>query len=139
MLWNEFQDTAERLARGAAEGDWRSAISRTYYAVFPFFRKFFLTHGVNQAGQSHFNLYTGLANCGYASIETLGDQLDMLRRDRVEANYDLARPIDKAFALVAAQRGRALIADFQELLGTAPAPQIVAGAKRYLKSMGHIR
>jgi uncharacterized protein (UPF0332 family) len=42
MLWNDFQDTAERLARGATEADWRSAISRTYYAAFHFFRKFFL-------------------------------------------------------------------------------------------------
>jgi uncharacterized protein (UPF0332 family) len=54
MLWSAFQDTADRLARGAEEGDWRSAISRTYYAVFHFFREFFLTHGVDvgRGGQS---------------------------------------------------------------------------------------
>ncbi|HBI45027.1 MAG TPA: hypothetical protein DDY78_19545 [Planctomycetales bacterium] len=141
MLWNEFQDTAERLTRGTAEGDWRSAISRTYYAVFHFFRKFFLTHGVDvgQGGQSHFNLYAGLANCGYASIENLGGQLDMLRRNRIAADYNLSSPIDKAFALAAVQRSRALVAVFQALLGTVPASQIAAGAKRYLKSIGHIR
>jgi hypothetical protein len=140
MVWNEFQDTAERLARGAAEGDWRSATSRTYYAAFHFFRKFYHAHGVNvgQGGQSHFNLHAGLANCGYPPIENLGGQLDTLRRDRVEADYDLRHAIDQAFALDAVQRSRTLVADFQALLVTVPANQIVAGAKRYLKSIGHI-
>jgi uncharacterized protein (UPF0332 family) len=140
MLWNDFQDTAERLAHGTTEGDWRSAVSRTYYAVFHFFRKFFLTHSVNvgQGGQSHFNLYTGLANCGYASVENLGRQLDLLRSDRAKADYNLSHPIDQAFALKAVQRGRTLVADFQALHGTVPASQIAAGAKRYLKSIGHI-
>jgi uncharacterized protein (UPF0332 family) len=141
MLWNGFQDTAERLAGGTTEGDWRSAVSRTYYAVFHYFRKFFLAHGVNvgQGGQSHFDLYTGLANCGYAPVENLGRQLDLLRSDRVKADYNLGFRIDDAYAQDAVQRSRALIADFQALLGTIPAPQIAAGAKRYLKSIGHIR
>jgi uncharacterized protein (UPF0332 family) len=140
MLWNDFQDTADRLAQGPTEGDWRSAVSRTYYAVFHYFRSFFLTYGVNvgQGGQSHFNLYTGLANCGHTSAETLGRQLDLLRSDRVKADYNLSPLIDQAFAFKAVQRGRALVTDFQALLATVPAAQIAAGAKRYLKSIGHI-
>lgn len=27
MLWSEFLDSDERLAAGATEGDWRSAVS----------------------------------------------------------------------------------------------------------------
>ena len=59
MHWGEFQDSAGRLAHGATEGDWRSAISRSYYGVFHFFRDFLLVHGldVGRGGQSHFNLY----------------------------------------------------------------------------------
>jgi hypothetical protein len=70
MRWNEFLDTANRLARGATEGDWRSAVSRGYYSVFHFFRDLLLANGVNigQGGTSHFNLYSGLANCGDASV-----------------------------------------------------------------------
>jgi hypothetical protein len=30
MKWREFRDTADRLAQGLTEGDWRSAISRSY-------------------------------------------------------------------------------------------------------------
>ena len=141
MRWGEFQNTAERLARGSTEGDWRSAISRTYYAAFHFFREFFLVHGVDvgQGGQSHFNLHSGLSNCGLGSAQAFGPKLNQLRKKRTEADYDLRRRIDQAFALDAVQRSRALVADFQALLGTVPGPQIVAGAKRYLKSIGHIR
>lgn len=140
MLWNEFQDTAERLAHDATEGDWRSAVSRAYYAVFHFFRKFFLTHGVNvgQGGQSHFNLYTGLANCGYTSVEKLGEQLDLLRSDRVDADYNLRGSVKQALALRAVQRSRDLVADFQALLATVPAANITAGARRHLKSIGRV-
>jgi hypothetical protein len=65
MQWTEFQDTAERLAMGTTEGDWRSAMSRGYYAAFHFFREFLLAHGldVGGGGQSHFNVYSGLLNC----------------------------------------------------------------------------
>lgn len=43
MQASEFQDTAERLSQGTTEGDWRSAISRAYYAVFHHFLDFFLS------------------------------------------------------------------------------------------------
>jgi hypothetical protein len=73
MQWTEFQDTAERLSRGATEGDWRSAISRSYYAVFHFFREFLLSHhlDIGRGGQSHFNLYTGLQNCGLPAVAAI--------------------------------------------------------------------
>jgi hypothetical protein len=69
----------------------------------------------------------------------LGEQLDLLRTDRATADYNLSYSTDQAIALNAVQRSRTLVADFQALLTTIPASQIAAGAKRYLKSIGHIR
>jgi len=37
MLSDDFLDTARRLAAGTTQGDWRSAISRAYYACFHYF------------------------------------------------------------------------------------------------------
>ena len=34
MNWREFLTLAARLAAGAAEEDWRSAVSRAYYSAF---------------------------------------------------------------------------------------------------------
>ena len=108
MLWSDFQDTADRLARGAVEGDWRSAISRTYYAVFHYFREYFLSHGfdVGRGGQSHFNLYSGLSNCGLTPVAVLGRRVDQLRTDRTKADYNLGTRIDQAYALDAVRRPR---------------------------------
>jgi hypothetical protein len=88
MQWGEFQDTAGRLARGATEGDWRSAISRAYYAVFHCFHKFLLSNGldVGRGSQSHFNLYSGLLNCGFPGVAAVASRIDSLRAHRVWAD-----------------------------------------------------
>src|SRR5437868_13485604 len=94
MQGQEFLLTAENLSNGTRESDWRSAVSRAYYAVFHHFREFFLLHGLNlgRSGQAHFSLYTGLLNCGIPAVQALGARVDKLRADRVEADYDLRKP-----------------------------------------------
>ena len=66
MQAKDFQDTAERLVQEVTEADWRSGMSRGYYAVFHHFQEFFLTHGLNlgRAAVVHSNLYLGLLNLG---------------------------------------------------------------------------
>src|SRR5438876_55592 len=115
MQWGEFQDTAERLAHAATEGDWRSAISRGYYAVFHFFREFLAANGldVGRGGQSHFNLYSGLLNCGFPQVAAIASRIDGLRVHRVWADYDLVRPISNRAAQSSIRESRSLIADFQ--------------------------
>ena len=68
MRPEEFLDAADRLTRGTTEGDWRSAVSRAYYGVFHRLRDALLAQGldVGRGGAAHFNLYSGLHNCGVA-------------------------------------------------------------------------
>jgi hypothetical protein len=91
MRWSDFQDTAKRLAQGPTEGDWRSALSRGYYAFFHYFREFLLSLGVDvgRAGQSHFNLYSGLLHCGFTAVAPIARRIDDLRANRGWADYDL--------------------------------------------------
>ena len=140
MRWNEFLDTANRLVRGATEGDWRSAVSRGYYSVFHFFRDLLTAHGVNigQGGTSHFNLYSGLANCGDASVANIAARIDDLRKARTRADYDINRRFPQAQGLSLVQEATRLIQDFQVVLSSVPPAQIAAGAKRHLQSIGHI-
>jgi uncharacterized protein (UPF0332 family) len=140
MQWSDFQDTAERLARGATEGDWRSAMSRCYYAVFHFFRSFLLSHGldVGRGGQSHFNLYSGLLNCGFSSVAAVAARIDRLRKNRVDADYNLSWKIIQADSLSLVPEGRALVTDFQSILSTLSPAMIVDGAKRHLQSIGRL-
>jgi uncharacterized protein (UPF0332 family) len=141
MHWNEFLDTADRLSRGATEGDWRSALSRAYYAVFHYFREFLLAQGldVGRAAPSHFNLYSGLLHCGFVTVARIASRLDDLRAERGAADYDLRRPVHQALATKGVQDARDLITDFQNLLTSVSPVQIADGARRHLQATGRIR
>ncbi len=140
MRGSEFQTTAEKLANGNSEGDWRSAISRAYYAVFHHFREWLLGHGldVGKGGQSHFNLYTGLMNCGIATIKPLASRVDELRFNRVSADYELMRQVRQSDASKWVREGKAIVVDFQAILGVVPAAQIVQGARQHLQAIGRL-
>jgi uncharacterized protein (UPF0332 family) len=140
MQWSGFQHTAERLSLGATEGDWRSAISRGYYAVFHYFRAFLLAQGldVGRGGQSHFNLYSGLLNCGYPAVAAIASRIDRLRELRVYADYDLGRQFQQLNATGAVQEMQAAITDFQTILTTLSPRLIADGARRYLQAIGHL-
>jgi uncharacterized protein (UPF0332 family) len=140
MRWDEFLHTANRLAGGPTEGDWRSAISRGYYAVFHFFREFLLTLGVDvgQGAACHSNLYIGLNNCGVAAVAVIAGRIDALRSNRASADYELRHRVDQRRALAAAQQAAEIVADFQASLAAVPAARIAAGARRHLQSIGRI-
>jgi uncharacterized protein (UPF0332 family) len=140
MRWSDIQDTAERLGRGTTEGDWRSAVSRAYYAVFHFFHLFLQSNGldIGRGAQSHFNLYSGLLNCGFRLVAAIASRIDSLRAHRVWADYDLARPISRRAAQSTVRQSRALIADFQTALASVPSQQIADGARKHLQSIGRI-
>lgn len=140
MQASEFQDTAERLVQEQTEGDWRSAISRGYYAVFHHFRELFLSHGLDlgRSANAHSNLYIGLHNCGVAAAAGIAARVDSLRDDRVEADYELAPVLSQQDAMQSVQRARKIVEDFQNLLTTISAGQIVAGVREHLRFIGRI-
>lgn len=140
MQWSEFRDTADRLARGSTEGDWRSAISRSYYAVFHHFRSFLLSQGLDlgRSGQSHFNLYSGLLNCGFPPVGAIASRIDSLREARVRADYEMGPSIGPHEARAALQEADDVIAAFQSLLATIPTADVTDGARRHLRAIGRI-
>jgi uncharacterized protein (UPF0332 family) len=140
MQGTEFRDTANRLAQGVTEGDWRSAISRAYYGVFHHFRSFFLSHGLDlgRSGQSHFNLYSGLLSCGFPPVGMIASRIDSLREARVRADYELGPVIGRHEALAAVQEADDIVAAFQSLLASIPAVDIADGARRHLRAIGRI-
>ena len=137
MKWSEFRDTAERLAAGIAEGDWRSGVSRGYYAVYHYFREFFLAHGLNvgRGPQTHSNLALGLQNCGFPVAEQLGRTVDDLRTQRMRADYDLPASVTQTAASAIVFKARQVVEEFENLLTTVPAGQLVANATAYLKAI----
>jgi hypothetical protein len=66
MTGHDFLPLAMRLAVGATEADWRTAIRRAYYAAFHVARQLLidLRFAVPHADRAHAYLWLRLSNCG---------------------------------------------------------------------------
>ncbi len=95
MDFRDFLSVAATLTNGATEAEWRSAISRAYYAAFHVARKLLLDLGfrVPHADRAHGYLWLRLSNAGVAEVKQAGRQLNDLRRERNRADYDDRRTI----------------------------------------------
>lgn len=97
----EFLATADELCEGTREADWRSAVSRAYYAAFHAARNLLRECGfaVPRHGEAHAYLTDRLAHCGNPSLVLAARDLLVLRGQRNRADYDLDRPFHHADAL----------------------------------------
>jgi uncharacterized protein (UPF0332 family) len=105
MNWRDFLVLAARLAAGTTEADWRTAVSRAYYAAFHVARRLFadLNFTVPRADRAHQYLVFRLSNSGEAAVEQAGRDLETLRRLRNRADYDEAPALTQPQAAAAAQ------------------------------------
>ena len=105
MNWRDFVSLAARLATGATEADWRTAVSRAYYAAFHVARRLFadLNFTVPRADRAHQYLVFRLSNSGESAVEQAGRDLETLRRLRNRADYDEAPVLTQPQAAAAVQ------------------------------------
>jgi uncharacterized protein (UPF0332 family) len=123
MRPRDILNVADGLISGTNEADWRSAVSRAYYAVFHVARHLFQGCGflVPQADQAHAYLWLRLANSGHPDVQLAGRNLTYLRQIRNWADYDLDRPLDHATALGWVQMAE----DVFQLLESAAAEPVI--------------
>jgi hypothetical protein len=97
---------ARRLASASTEPEWRSAVSRAYYAAFHVARQLLEDLGfrVPYADRAHAYLWLRLHNCGDPQVRLAGGELNGLRGSRNLADYDLRHPFR---ARIASHRVRA--------------------------------
>jgi uncharacterized protein (UPF0332 family) len=93
MTGRDFLPTARRLAGGRDEGDWRSAVSRAYFAAFHVTRDLLIALRFRppQADCAHEYVYRRLNNCGLKPVVDAATVLTELRRRRNRADYDMHR------------------------------------------------
>jgi uncharacterized protein (UPF0332 family) len=86
----EYLDLAGEWAAGLRQGEWRSCVSRAYYAAFHVTRNLLRHAGfhVPEAHRSHGYLWLRLQNSGHPDIRDAGRRLQRLRGLRNEADYD---------------------------------------------------
>lgn len=111
MTGSDFLSLAHRLAAEASEPEWRTAVSRAYYASFHVARQLLEELGfrVPWADRAHAYLTMRLNNCGEASVQQAGSDLHSLRSLRNQADYDLHRPLRQAVAIAQAHIAEQII------------------------------
>lgn len=137
MIGREFLAVADALAAGPTEAEWRSAVSRAYYAAFHTAREFLtrLRFRVPAGEQAHAYLWLRLSNTGDPTSDTIGRLLRDLRGRRNIADYDLARPRTQPNAADATTDARDLIARMDALTGTPAETAIRDGMRAYEQSV----
>ena len=111
----EFLGLAENYATGPTEADWRSAVSRAYYAAFHVAREFMSNLGfaTPRADQAHAFLWRRLGNCGCVPLALAGSRLNQLRGERNRADYDLNSDLAWKDAQAAVKSAALIIAALQ--------------------------
>jgi uncharacterized protein (UPF0332 family) len=111
MNWRDFLLLATRLAAGATEADWRTAVSRAYYAGFHIARRLLadLNFTVPRADRAHQYLVYRLSNCGESAVQQAGRDLETLRRLRNRADYDEVPALTQPQAAAAVQLAEGII------------------------------
>ncbi len=96
-----FLELADELSTGSRQADWRTAISRAYYAAFHKARTLFRQGGfrVPDIERAHAYVWLRLSNSGHPDVDEVGGQLNRLRTIRNHADYDFDRPIHEAAAI----------------------------------------
>lgn len=92
MTGREFLDTARRLTLLTAEADWRSAVSRTYYALYLECREALRRWGfvIPQRG-SHREVGLRLSVPVNVDLNSIAKVFQRLSSERNRADYDLSR------------------------------------------------
>ncbi len=129
----EFLVLAETWIIAGTEAEWRSAVSRAYYAVFHTGRHLLRSLGfqVPRGDRAHAYLWLRLSNCGEPDVQLAGSDLRTLRQDRNRADYDVEQTVTQADALLQVQAARQLVDVLRQATTEPTRTQIIDAMKIY--------
>lgn len=87
----DFLEVAKKLSQGGTAAEYRTAVSRAYYATFHVGAAFLKDMGcpISTGPQAHGEVRNNLSNCGDAELAGLGSKLADLHTKRIIADYRL--------------------------------------------------
>jgi uncharacterized protein (UPF0332 family) len=138
MIPVDFIDTAEKLliTDAPTEADIRSAISRSYYAVFHHTLLWWKSNAPfpNYKDRAHVKVQMALFNAGIPAAKDFSKDLRLLSNDRRKADYELTLKYDLANGQTTLDRARLAIAAFDALDKTA----LADGVEDYLRKTNQL-
>ena len=129
MTGTDFLPVAARLANGPTEADWRTAVGRAYYAVFHVARQLLEDLGfcVPRADRAHAYMWLRLSNSGDVQVERAAADVQLMRKHRNHADYDLRKPLKQTVAAGDVQMAHGIV---QALTLAGPARAQITAAMR---------
>lgn len=108
---HDFLELANEWITGMREAEWRSAVSRAYYAAFHVACDLLRKCGFQVPRGDHAHGYVWLRLCGsgHPLIQDAGNNLNHLRRIRNWSDYDLARFLDHGTAFSQIQVAESIV------------------------------
>ena len=135
MDFRLFLALADSLSQGTSEAEWRTAVSRAYYAAFHLASERLEAMGFRvprRTEQSHIFVSRRLSNSAELAVDRTGGQLNALRGDRNRADYDKNVKVSAKDARDAVIDARAIIAILDQLgRDSNLAEQIADAIKKY--------
>ena len=130
----DFLSVAEDLLEATRECDWRTAVSRAYYAAFLVAVELLRNVGfeVPPDGGGHAHVYRRLNNCGREEVIDAAQALWDLREARNWADYRMNRPLGLGVAIDAVDDARRVIRLLDDLADSeAVLAQVLAAVRAY--------
>src|SRR5262245_12948177 len=115
-----FLDVAAQLQSSSSEAERRTAIGRSYYALYNVLRSTLEAQAVpfTQGVEDHRHLTEYLLRCGHRGAARIGTTLRDLRRLRNEANYEMHTIINRQQSQLAYVQARQAVDRFKALTST---------------------
>lgn len=139
MNERDFLSLAHSLTGGGTEVAWRTAVSRAYYAAFHVARNLLQDLGftVPHADRAHAFLWLRLGNCGDIAVQTAASDLNLLRRHRNQADYDLKSLFTQGFAQARVHAAERIIQALDKVKSGPARTQITDAMKIYERDVLH--
>ena len=137
MNFRDFLTLAATLAAGATEAEWRSAVSRAYYAAFHLACDLLRDLGftVPHSERAHAYLWLRLSNSGHPDGRNAGLNLRQLRQQRTRADYDPLRTVSATTAANDLQTAEEIIRVLDAAAQDPPRTQIMDAMKIYARDV----
>jgi uncharacterized protein (UPF0332 family) len=124
---------AEKLVTGMTEEEWRSAVSRAYYAAFHGASEFMGALGfqVPQSEEAHIYLSRRLSNSGDPTLSRAGRELSVLRSDRNLVDYNFRCNLTVSTARLQVQSAREIMEILDDCTLEPPRTQVRDAMRDY--------
>ncbi|PIV05354.1 MAG: hypothetical protein COS57_07240 [Syntrophobacterales bacterium CG03_land_8_20_14_0_80_58_14] len=137
----DFLDLAKKLSGGSTAAEYRTAISRAYYATYHVGAAFLKDIGcpISAGPQAHGEVRNDLSNCGDAELAGVGSQLADLHKKRIIADYrltDVKYDNQKTSQAVTVQAGR-MIQALDRCGSGSRRDEIARAVNKYLRILGY--